>query len=133
MMTGALLIDGPGEWDWTFCGVCSPLVEDIQDEMIIDCTRLLQDARLDFGESPSKNLRLWNNAKKEVRAIIKKSHARARLRMEKARRRRRLRSKLGPMAASLAVSILEKKKQETENEIPAATTGGEQDQGGEHS
>ena len=131
MLTGALIIDGPGEWDWTFGGVCSPLVEDIQDHMIIDCNRLLHDAMLDFGESQSKNLRIWKKAKKEVRAVIEKSFVAAKLRMEK---RRRLRNKLGPMAASLAASILAKKKQtDKENEILAATTGGEQDQRGEQS
>ena len=131
MLTGALIIDGPGEWDWTFGGVCSPLVEDIQDHMIIDCQRLLHDAMLDLGESQSKNLRIWKKAKKEVRAVIEKSYAAAALRMEK---RMRLRSKLGSMAASLAVKMLAKKKQtNNENEILAATTGGEQNQRGERS
>ena len=136
MMNGALIIGGPGEWDWNFCGVGSRLVADIQDQTIIDCTRLLKAAKLDFGESQSKNLLIWKKAKKKVSALIQERNAAAKLRIQQARSRRRLRSLLGPMAASLAVSILERKKNENEkknkeNAILAATVGGEQDKEGD--
>ena len=111
MMNGALMFGGPGEWDWNFCGLGIRL---LADQAIIDCNNLLKAAKLDFGESQSKNLLIWKKAKNKVIALIQERNAAAKLRIGQARSRRRLRSKLGPMAASLAVSILERKKNENE-------------------